>query len=423
MDYFENSVVIEAAHRFGTPLYLYSGEQIRATYQMLKKMLPRQIDIFYSMKANPLLSIGELLQAEQASCEVCSYAELYTALKAGFAPENIIFVGPGKSVEELELCVTNHIYAVVCESINELILLNQIAEKKRRICSIILRINPEFLVHEAPLKMGGKPTQFGMDLAFIRKNIQQIVYLKNIKIIGIHIYNGTRILEANAIIENTRKILQLAEQLSHEWAMPFECIDIGGGLGIPYFLGEKKIDLLQLFSGMSALFNNEITHFPNTRFILECGRYLVGEAGVFITKVVDKKISYGENFIITDGGMNCHMAATGIASFVRRNFPIDVVKIKYHKNNHQKNFYNITGLLCTPGDVLARQIEISHIEMDDFIVVKQSGAYGPSASPGRFLSHGFPAEVLFYQQQLQLVRRRETVDDILSTQNSINLSY
>lgn len=412
--------ILTAAEKFGTPLYLYDGDKIRHTYRALRAIIPRQMDIFYSMKANPLLGLCQLLKQENSSCEVCSEAELHLALKAGFSPENIIFVGPGKSIKELELCIKHRVYAVVCESLDELICLNNLARRYEVECAVLLRINPCFSVSQAPLKMGGKPTQFGIDVVILQNHIKQILCYSNIKIRGIHIYNGTRILKEEAVIENTIQILNLADKLSDEWGLKFECIDIGGGFGIPYFKGEKALNLNVMFNALQPHFNSYLERHPHTRFILESGRYLVGESGVLVTRVMSTKVSHQEEFVITDGGMNCHLAATGLGSYVQRNFPIDVIP-KYPLQNTTQHSYNITGPLCTPGDVFAKQITLPEVNAGDLVIVKHSGAYGASASPGRFLSHGFPAEALWDSDELHLLKRRETVEDMLSVQHSLKI--
>lgn len=415
-----NQTIIIATEKHGTPLYLYDGSQLRTTYRKLRAALPNQVAIFYSMKANPTLGICQLLNQEQSGCEVCSAIELLTALRANFSPKNIIFVGPGKSHQELELGVAKKIYAIVCESLNELVALDNIARQANTKCSVLLRINPNFVINKAPLKMGGLPTQFGMDLASLHNHSQQILSLKNIKILGIHVYNGTRLLDANLIIENIKKILNLAKELSSSWQIAFKCIDIGGGLGIPYFTGENALDINLVTTEVTRLTNEFRKSFPDTSFILECGRFLVGESGILVGKVLDIKNSHQETFLITDVGMNCHLAATGIASFIKRNFPISSIS---GENNHKKTMqaYNITGPLCTPGDLIAKQIVLPNPKVGDLIIIHQAGAYGLTASPGRFLSHGYPAEVIVDGNQIHLLRNRETVTNILSQQFSLPL--
>jgi diaminopimelate decarboxylase len=421
----DDNIIKNAAEQFGTPLYLYDGDQISETYGGLKSKLPAAIDIFYSMKANPLLGINQLLHWQGACCEVCSAAELLVALKAGFSPHNIIFVGPGKSTEELVLCIKNKIYAIVCESLEELNQLNELAEKYNIRCSILIRVNPDFAVDNAPLKMGGKPTQFGIDLAWLKQHPIKASDYSWLNILGIHVYNATRILHAQAVINNVERILVLADELANAWSLTFSCVDFGGGFGIPYFADESSLDIQFVAEGIFAPVERYLKKYPQTRLILESGRYLVGISGMLVARVLTVKSSHKENFVITDAGLNCHMAATGIGSFVRRNFPIHLIKQNTVRNDEQE--YNITGPLCTPGDVMAKKIKMLAVEPGDFIVIKNSGAYGSSASPGRFLSHGFPAEVLIHNKKFSLLKRRETVDDILSTQFALtplnNLNY
>lgn len=419
MTLFEKKILIEAVKKYDTPLYLYHGEKIRHNYRYLRKIMPQQMAIYYSMKANPLLGICELLQKEGACCEVCSEIELSIALKAGFPPNKIIFVGPGKNEQELKLCIKAQIYAVVCESLDEVLLLNAIAKKYHVKASILLRINPIFKVKTAPLKMGGQATQFGFDLSLLNEQISRIMACQQINIIGIHIYNGTRILDSASIIENTRHILNLADELQQQWSLNFKCIDIGGGLGIPYFNQESELDIRHVGMGIRRLVKRYLKKHEHTTFILESGRYLIGHYGVLIAKIRSIKISHQEEFIITDAGMNCHMAATGIGSFVRRNFPISCHSYHEHETD-KKKIYNITGPLCTPGDILATKISLPIVQQGDLIMINNSGAYGSSASPGRFLSHGFPSEVIYDRNEFHLLKKRETIADLLSTQ--INLT-
>ena len=418
MTVFTDKHIQTAIQKFGSPLYLYDADHIRAMYQRIRLHAPTQLDVFFSMKANPLLGVGQLLNSVGGCCEVCSAAELHVALHAGFLPENIIFVGPGKTIDELALCVEHGIYAVVCESFAEMDRLALIAADKKQRISVLLRINPNFTVDKAPLKMGGKPTQFGVDINELRKNKKRIRQYTQLKIIGIHVYNGTRILDADGIIKNTQAILALSKSLSAEWSIPFSCVDIGGGFGVAYFANENELDVEKVFRELQPIFAEYLSHFPDTRFILESGRFLVGQSGVLIGEVLDIKQSHQEQFIICDAGMHCHMAATGIGSFVRRNFPMySVPRSKRH--GVPMETYHITGPLCTPGDVLARSIEIAQVQVGDYIVVERSGAYGPTASPTGFLSHGYPAEVMFDHDTFYLMRPRQTKQDILAQQVSL----
>lgn len=410
--------ITQAAEQFGTPFYCYDSTILQETFQHLRKALPSCIDIFYSIKANPNIAICSELKVLGACAELCSYYEILAAIKAGFDPKNIIFVGPAKSDREIQKCIELGIYAIVCESISEFKRISQIAGDKHTTARVALRINPSHISKSALLKMGGKPSQFGMDEEVVFANKELFLTAPNTQLIGIHVYNGTRILDAQTIVENTHYILNLARSIQSQWHQKFEMIDIGGGLGVPYFDNEGTLDLEALKNEITPLVQDYANEFPSTRIILESGRYLVAEAGALVSRVLDLKTSKGENFAITDGGTNCHMAAVGIGSFVKRNFPISALNIQ--KVDQQVHQYNISGPLCTPGDLIGKQVSLPTLSVGDFVLVKNSGAYGPTASPVMFLSHGFPAEVLFKDDSFHLIRDRFTETEFIDKQHLIN---
>jgi diaminopimelate decarboxylase len=411
--YLDSNFLHGIADKFGTPFYLYDAKTIRDNYRALKVALYNEVEIFYSIKANPNLTLCSFLKQSGANAEVCSLLELETAIRAGFAPQNIIFVGPAKSQKEIQKALEIGIYALICESFNELNRIMQLANKMDIQPSIIFRINPDFVCKSAPLKMGGKPSQFGIDLA---EFIEHIPLIKSLpfKIKGIHIYNGTRIINAHAIHENMAAILQLAVELEKLIGYQLEAIDIGGGLGVPYFDNEKELDLKLFAKLMKTLLTSFRSNHPQKRIILESGRFLVASSGVFVSSVVDKKISKNEEFLIIDGGINCHLSAVGIGTIVKRNFPIKLFK---KNNKHQPmHCYQITGPLCTPGDLVGKDVQLEKAEIGDLIAISMSGAYGPTASPGLFLGHGFPNEILFDEGRLYLIRESDSVNDMLAKQ-------
>lgn len=407
--------IIKAVRQFGTPFFIYDDAVLRQAYQELEEIMPQRVDIFYSMKANPLLGICEILKDEGACCEVCSENELIVALEAGFKSENIIFVGPAKTGTELKLCIKHKIYAVVCESFQEILQLNQLSKQANVCTPILIRINPDFCASNAPLKMGGKPTQFGIDWQELSEKYLDLLDFKNVSVKGIHIYNGSRILDVETIIENTQNILQLAEKFSKMLQIEFDCVDIGGGIGVPYFEGEVDIDIKKLTQGMHYVINAYLKKHANVRIILEAGRRLVAKAGAMVSCINYTKNSHGENFLITDAGMNCHMATTGVGSFIKRNFPTELITLDRNPSLNQKR-YHITGPLCTPNDTVAKDVLLPSARVGDLVIIKASGAYGPTASPGRFLSHGYPAELLLSHDKLYLLRHRECANDILLRQ-------
>lgn len=385
--------LLDIAEEYGTPLYFYDYTRLSSSWQQLRSALPSAIDIFYSLKANPDISLVREFCDLGTGSEVCSLYELETALQAGFSPNDILFLGPGKTQQEMERCLVVGIYALVCESFHELSLVNELAQKRQKRARVAIRINPNFCASGAVLKMGGRPTQFGIDEDELLAREKEIFALSFVDVIGIHIYNGTRILDHQTIIENTREVLDFADSLGKRWDNQWEMVDVGGGIGVPYFPGEKAIELESLREGSSILSDYKKNH-PNTRIIWESGRFLVAPCGYLLMRILDIKKSKDENFIITNGGMNCFSAASGSGSVLARNFPISLVR---QGNDNAKSaetkVYTITGRLCTPGDVIARKVFLNSPQIGDLIVIAV-GAYGRSASPGLFLSHGYPNEIL-----------------------------
>lgn len=409
------------AKNYGTPFYLYDQAVLQETYQNLRATFPNVLEIFYSLKANPNLALCRVLQKLGAGAEVCSLVELETAIRAGFTPQNIIFLGPAKTEAELVACIQLGIAAIVCESKTEFNRITLLAQKLQKQVNVALRINPNFISKTASLKMGGQASQFGMDEELVLA--EQVFFFNQpqIKIIGIHVYNGTRILDLQTVFDNTRNIFQLFEKITACSKQKLTFLDIGGGLGVPYFDQEQALDLPQLKKLLEPIILAWTKQFPDTRLILETGRFLLAPSGVFVSRIVDKKISKGETYLITDGGTNCHMAAVGLGSLVKRNFPISLLSqdrenaVKSTSDN-ASSCVQIVGPLCTPGDLLAKNIQLPDANIGDLIVVHHSGAYGLTASPILFLSHGFPAELLLQNNQVHLIRARQTTSDFFNNQ-------
>lgn len=402
------------SEKFGTPLYLYDGNIIKRNFKHLSKNLHPSLEIFYSLKANPNMSIFYLLHSLGARAEVSSMAELMTVLKCGTNPKNIIFLGPGKSIEEIEMCVSQDIYSIVCESKQEMEIVNKIAKHQNKMVNIALRVNPSFSVRGARLSMSGKSSQFGIDEEQLPDVIETIMTRYSyLHLQGFQTYMGTRILDEEVILENTRKILESADRFAKKYGIALEMVDIGGGLGVPYFDKETSLDIEKLGHGLTSLIEGFREKYPNTRLIMELGRYLTAESGIYMIKTRYIKESRGEKYIVADGGTNHHMAAVGIGSFVKRNFPIRSLS---NLTGDRTTPYNISGPLCTPNDTIGKSVMLPKTKTGDLIGILNSGAYGPSASPILFLSHGFPAEVLYYQGNYRLIRSRDTVDSMLKNQ-------
>ncbi|MEU1420702.1 MULTISPECIES: type III PLP-dependent enzyme [unclassified Kitasatospora] len=410
--------VSRIAEQFGTPLFVYDAEVLRTVYQSLREGLHPAVDVFLSLKANPNVAVCGYLGSLGAGAEISSLVELMTVQRAGIAPENVIFLGPGKTRAELEACVAANLHAIVCESLDELRLLEEIAEQAGRAeVPVLLRVNPDFHTKGSGLAMSGKPRQFGIDAELLRRSRPVIDALRRVRVRGFHAYMGTRFLNADDLVHNTRQILVIAEELSQTLGIPLETVDFGGGFGVAYFDNEKDLDLGAVLAGINEVVEPFVRAHPGCRLINELGRYLTAHAGTYVVRALYVKESLGERFVVADGGTNHHMAAVGVGSFVKRNFPIRSLT-RYR--DEPSDTYTVTGPLCTPNDVIGKKVALPPVEAGDLLGVERSGAYGPTASPGLFLSHGFPAEVLVHNGAAHLVRERDRREEILAKQHLVD---
>lgn len=420
MRHYENELfhqrLKEVATAFGTPLYVYDSQKIRQCYRHLKKSGEGKIDIFFSLKANPNVTVSTLLNDLGAGAEVCSGIELKIALLSGFLPENIIFVGPAKKTEEIIFALEQNIYAIVCESKEEVSWINALAKTRSVVANIAIRVNPAFTVRDASLKMGGVPSQFGIDQEELFQNKTYFVDQSHVNIKGIHVYNGTRILQAETFVENTKRIFELSDELAKQWEVTFSLVDIGGGIGVPYFKNEIAFDIDKLNENLKPILRTYKKEHPDQRIILESGRYLVADSGVFISRIEQIKKSRDIFFLITDGGMHCHLTAAGYGSPLKRNFPI---RLLTNNKTQITNKYHITGPLCTPADTIGRAVELPEARVGDYIAIFASGAYGPTASPVLFLGHGHPREIMLKNDKAILIRERDFLDDFLRKQKQL----
>ena len=405
------------AAEFGTPTYVYDGDWLVHNLRELRQALHPTLEVFFSLKSNPNRGVYDVLHSAGARAEVSSLAELRTVLEAGTEPGDVVFLGPGKSVQEIEACVEAGIYAVVCESFSELEQIEQAAGARGVRQRVLLRVNPALSIAGSRLTMGGKPRQFGIDEAAVLEAGPKLAGLSHADVAGVHVYLGTRILDAEVVVKNTAYILDLAERIAAATGIRLDAVDIGGGLGVPYFEGESELDTAALAKELNPLLDRFASAHPGTRLIMESGRYLTATGGTYLMRVRHTKQSMGEYFAVADGGTHHHMAAVGIGSFVKRNFPIELLSRRADPAE-PNGPWNIAGPLCTPNDTIAKGVLLPPLRPGDLVGVRRSGAYGPSASPVYFLSHGYPAEVLVLGAKPYLVRRRDTVEDILGRQST-----
>lgn len=403
-----------AAERFGTPCYVYDGGALERQYLGIRTRLDDRMSIYFSLKSNPNISIIGLLHALGARAEVSSLVELVTARRAGVPASQILFLGPGKSREELEACLDEGVRAIICESFDELAVIDALAAERGVAARVVLRVNASFEVKGSGLTMGGKPRQFGIDEEQLLAAHDLVDRHPNVHLIGVQAYMGTRILREQTVIENTERILELAERLAEAIGFDLELVDVGGGLGIAYFKGEQDLDIDAVTAGVNAAIADFAARRPGTELVMELGRYLVAGCGTYVTRVRSIKESRGERFAVADGGTNHHMAAIGIGSVGKRNFPMSRIG---RTTGAAPTPWNVTGPLCTPNDTIGKAVALPEdLAVGDLVAVHRSGAYGPTASPVHFLSHGYPAEVLIADGEAVLVRRRDRVDDLLAGQ-------
>lgn len=398
--------VSEIADEYGTPLFIYDREIILKKWLALREALPPEFEASYSVKANPNPVILKLFLTEGLGLEIASAGELKLALQAGCSPEKILFAGPGKTEAELELALKHGVGEIHIESFLECSRVSNLSRKLGMKGRVAIRINPSQEAQGGAMQMGGKPAPFGIDEEMLDDILDRVMGDPNLEFRGIHLFTGTQILDFKVLISQYRKGFEIAEKAAKQLQRPLQTIDFGGGYGIPYFSNETALCLDQLKSELSRLVaekkQNPLLH--GTRFLIEPGRFLVGEAGIYVARVNDIKESRGKKFLILDGGMHHHLAASGnLGQIIKRNFPLAVLN-RIHEPATET--VDVVGPLCTPLDTLARSIPLPQADIGDLVGVFQSGAYARTASPLGFLSHPTPPEVWVENRQHRLIRQR-----------------
>ncbi len=373
-----------------TPFYAYDRGLLRQKVALLKATLPRQVKLHYAMKANPMPAVVGLMAGLVDGIDVASAGELQVALDAGADPAEISFAGPGKRDIELHQSVAAGVLVNV-ESLRELPALAAASQALGVPARVALRVNPDFELKGSGMKMGGGPKQFGVDVEVVPQVLAEMHRL-GLAFEGFHLFAGSQNLRADSICEAQQKSFALAVRLAQHAHTPVKFLNLGGGFGIPYFPGELPLDLGPIGANLHAIQAQAQTELPQASLVIELGRYLVGEAGVYVTRVVDRKVSRGQVYLVTDGGLNHHLSASGnFGQVVRKNYP---VTIGNRASAAEREVASVVGPLCTPLDLLADRMDLPRAQIGDLVVVYQSGAYGASSSPQAFLGHPRCVEVL-----------------------------
>lgn len=379
------------ADRVGqTPFFAYDRRLLDERIALLRSCLPVQVKVHYAVKANPMPALLQHLRPLVDGFDVASAAEMMAALDTGMETGAIAFAGPGKTDTELQQAAAAGILVEI-ESESEARRLARLSERSGYAARVAVRINPDFILKGAGMRMGGGPQQFGVDLERV-PDLLGVITGAGLQFEGFHIFAGSQILRSDIVCDVQRQSVDLALTLAERSRQSLRYLNIGGGFGIPYFPKEEPLDIRRVGENLGMLVEQVIDRQPLAEIVVELGRYIVGEAGIYVARVIDRKESRGRIFLVTDGGLHHQLAASGnFGQVIRRNYPLAIGN-KFGAAPTETA--SVVGCLCTPLDLLGDRCELPAAEVEDLVVVFQSGAYGRSASPSAFLSHPAAVEVL-----------------------------
>lgn len=380
-----------AAQIGSTPFFAYDRRRLTDRVESLRAALPDRVNVSYAVKANPMPAIVQHLAGLVDSFDVASAGEMRTALDTSMPASRVSFAGPGKTDIELTQAVAAGV-TIEMESANEATRLMRIGDRLGLRPRVAVRVNPDFQVKGSGMRMGGGPQQFGIDVEQVPALLTDLS-AADLDLQGFHVFAGSQNLNADIICEAQRKTVDLILALADKSPCPVRYVNLGGGFGIPYFDKDVPLDLDTVGSNLARLVDASIApNLPEARVVIELGRFLVGECGVYVTRVVDKKVSRGRTYVVVDGGLHHQLAASGnFGQVIRRNYPIGVGT---RFDEPAAELVTVVGSLCTPLDLLGDNISLPATEVGDLLVLFQAGAYGLTASPTSFLGHPAPVEAL-----------------------------
>ncbi len=373
-----------------TPFYAYDRSLLDARVAQLRAALPAAVKLHYAMKANPLPALVCHMARLVDGIDVASAGELLVALDAGADPQEISFAGPGKTEAELQQAVAAGILVNV-ESFRELPILAAAQQALGLPARVAVRVNPDFELKASGMQMGGGPKQFGVDAEEVPALLAEIGRA-GLAFEGFHLFAGSQNLKPEAIVEAQQKSFALACRLAEHAPSQVKFLNLGGGFGIPYFPGEQPLDLAPIGANLADIVAQARSALPQAEIVIELGRYLVGEAGLYVARVLDRKVSRGHTYLVTDGGLHHHLSASGnFGQVIRKNYPVAIAN---RMDGSATENVSVVGPLCTPLDLLADRMNLPAARPGDLVAIYQSGAYGATASPQRFLGHPGVVEVL-----------------------------
>jgi diaminopimelate decarboxylase len=374
-----------------TPYFAYDRRLLSERIEMLRATMPPTLHLGYAVKANPMPAVVQHLAGLVDALDVASTLEMRTALDTPMQADRISFAGPGKTAAELVQAVAAGV-TIEMESVTEAHRVIQAGEKLGVRPRVAVRVNPDFQVKGSGMRLGGGPQQFGVDAEQVPALLDDLA-AADLEFVGFHVFAGSQNLNAEILCEAQGKTVELILALAEKSPAPVRYVNLGGGFGIPYFDRDTPLGLTTIGANLAELVDSRITpNLPEAEVVIELGRYIVGECGVYVTRVVDRKVSRGRTYLVVDGGMHHQLAASGnFGQAIRRNYPIAVGN---RLAEPAESAATVVGCLCTPLDLLGDEVKLADAQIGDSIVLFQAGAYGLTASPTAFLGHPPPAEVL-----------------------------
>ena len=402
--------LLRSAEKFGTPLYVYDFDAIKSRLLEIRSLIDSRIMVIYAVKANPNVHLLTKLKHLVDGLDVSSGGEINQALLAGYQGSALSFAGPGKTSAEIEIGLQNDCASLSIESTADLARVISACQRIGKKANISLRINPQSPIKEFAIKMGGIPTQFGIDEEDANQ-VMTVVREHNtiLNFIGFHVYAGTQCLNIEGLTKNIVNTFEVVEKICSQSDCHPKRINFGGGLGVPYFSSDKDFNLKEF----TRFLNSAVSEFDaqmsqSVLYIIELGRYIVGPFGYYLSKVLAVKETRGQKFVILDGGIHHNLSASGnFGQVISKNYDIENIS----NPNGPKERVDIVGCLCTTLDRLASRIEIEKPRVGDVVAIKNSGAYGFTASPLLFLGHNTPAEVMISNDEDQLIRESKPVTE------------
>ena len=380
------------AERAGsTPFFAYDRQLMTDRVAYLRSILPADIHLHYAIKANPMPAVVQHMAGLVDGCDVASAMEMKVVLDTPTPAERVSFAGPGKTSGELAQAIAAGV-TIEMESTNEAQRVVAIGNRLGLRPRVALRVNPDFQVKGSGMRMGGGSQQFGVDAEEVPSVLKGLV-AADLDFQGFHIFAGSQNLHADILCEAQNKTVELMLELAERSPLPVNYLNLGGGFGIPYFDKDHPLDLAPVGENLARLIDTVIRpRLPHSRVVMEFGRYLVGEAGIYATRIVDRKVSRGRTYLVVDGGLHHQLAASGnFGQVIRRNYPVAVAN---KMNATDLETVTVVGCLCTPLDTLGDNVSLARADVGDTIVFFQAGAYGLTASPTAFLGHPMPVEML-----------------------------